>query len=282
MCSKAACARAASACASPAQLVEAATGSHLWADRYDGALDDMFDLQDQITLDVVGAIEPSVQQAEVERARRKRPENLDAYDHFLRALPHAWANHPAEAVKALEHLDAALRIDPDYGDGACLRGVVSARPVRPSDPRSGRPSVGRSITPAPRWRARPTIRRRLPALPLSSRCSIATTPAAQAALNRALAINPDSSLALANVPHRSMPLSADTTRRIEFADKASRSSPLDPLRYRADMGRGLAHLHTGRYADAIAAFQRAVEVAPRFGVARALLAAAYSLRWTHG
>ena len=71
-----------------AQLLEAETGAHLWADRYDGKLEDVFDLQDQITEKVVGVVEPSVRQSEIEHSRRKRPENLDAYDLYLRALPH--------------------------------------------------------------------------------------------------------------------------------------------------------------------------------------------------
>ena len=70
------------------QLVEAETGVHIWAERYDRPLDDIFTLQDEITLNVVGAIEPSLREAEIERVKRKRPENLDAYDLVLRALPH--------------------------------------------------------------------------------------------------------------------------------------------------------------------------------------------------
>jgi adenylate cyclase len=71
-----------------AQLVEAATGAHVWADRFDGALEDVFDLQDQITDRVVAAVEPSVQKSEIERSRQKRPDSLDAYDLYLRALPY--------------------------------------------------------------------------------------------------------------------------------------------------------------------------------------------------
>ena len=69
-----------------AQLIEAETGAHLWADRFDGALEDVFDLQDQITERVVGIVEPSLQRSEIERSRRKRPENLDAYDLYLARL----------------------------------------------------------------------------------------------------------------------------------------------------------------------------------------------------
>jgi adenylate cyclase len=85
-----------------AQLVEAETGTHLWADKYDGSVGDVFDLQDQITDSVIGIVEPSLRRSEIERSRRKRPESLDAYDLFLRAAPHAGANarsgaprHPA-------------------------------------------------------------------------------------------------------------------------------------------------------------------------------------------
>src|ERR1700684_2594816 len=71
-----------------AQLIEAETGTHLWADRYDGVLGDIFDLQDQITDRVVGIVEPSLRQSEIEHSRRRRPENLNAYDLHLRATPY--------------------------------------------------------------------------------------------------------------------------------------------------------------------------------------------------
>ena len=80
-----------------AQLIEAETGAHLWADKYDGALEDIFDLQDKITERVVGIVEPSVRKSEIERSLRKRPENLDAYDLVLRALPHMQARMPEGA-----------------------------------------------------------------------------------------------------------------------------------------------------------------------------------------
>jgi len=83
------------------QLIEAETGVHLWAERYDRPLDDVFALQDEITLNVVGAIEPSLREAEIERVKRKRPEILDAYDLVLRALPHVFLPMQAEAAKAM-------------------------------------------------------------------------------------------------------------------------------------------------------------------------------------
>ena len=70
------------------QLIDVSNGAHLWADRFDGGIEDIFDLQDQVTASVVGAIAPKLEQAEIERARRKRSDSLDAYDLYLRALPY--------------------------------------------------------------------------------------------------------------------------------------------------------------------------------------------------
>src|SRR5271163_1991448 len=97
-----------------AQLVEAETGAHLWADKFDGALEDVFDFQDQITDRVVGVVEPSVRRLEIERSRHKRPESLGAYDLFLRAQPHMQAHMPAGARIAIPLLEEALRLEPDY------------------------------------------------------------------------------------------------------------------------------------------------------------------------
>jgi TolB-like protein len=97
-----------------AQLVEAETGAHLWADKFDGASEDVFDLQDQITERVVAIVEPSVRKSEIERSRRKRPENLSAYDLYLRALPHVMTLSYADASVAAELLESALKLDPGY------------------------------------------------------------------------------------------------------------------------------------------------------------------------
>src|SRR5262249_51489455 len=70
-----------------ARLIDASSGNHLWADRYDVALTDIFEVQDQIVTDLVGALEPKLRATEVARARRKRPDTLDAFDLLLRALP---------------------------------------------------------------------------------------------------------------------------------------------------------------------------------------------------
>jgi adenylate cyclase len=97
-----------------AQLIDATTGAHLWADRYDGTVEDIFDLQDQITTSVVGAIQPSIRAAEIERARRKRPDSLNAYDLVMQALPHVWSLDATSNEVASRLLDEALKLDPTY------------------------------------------------------------------------------------------------------------------------------------------------------------------------
>ena len=97
------------------QLIDVATGAHVWAERYDRKSDDIFALQDEITLAVVGAIEPTLRLAEVERAKRKRPDNLDAYDLVLRAIPDVYSRMPEQSKKALEFLERAVELDPNYG-----------------------------------------------------------------------------------------------------------------------------------------------------------------------
>ena len=103
-----------------AQLIEAETGAHLWADRFDGAIDDVFELQDQITEQVVGIVEPSLQHSEIERARQKRPENLDAYDLYLRALPYSSTRQLADARIAADLLESALKLNPRYATAHAL------------------------------------------------------------------------------------------------------------------------------------------------------------------
>jgi adenylate cyclase len=97
------------------QLVDTATGAHLWADRFDGGLDDIFDLQDQMTENIVGAIAPAVEKAEIERAKRKPTESLDAYDHYLRGLANSYqlANRQANE-EALRLFNMAIKLDPDF------------------------------------------------------------------------------------------------------------------------------------------------------------------------
>jgi len=108
------------------QLIESATGTHLWADRFDGVLDDIFDLQDRVTTNVIGAILPQVERAEMDRAQRKPTESLHAYDYYLRALAASY-HHSREAnLEVIELTRLANGVDPDF-----------ARPARPAARRTG-------------------------------------------------------------------------------------------------------------------------------------------------
>ena len=96
------------------QLIDAATGVHLWADHFDGGLEDIFDLQDQITANVVGAIAPRLQQVEIERSKHKPTESLDAYDYYLRGIA-LYAKYTKETTdEALRLLSNAIELDPDF------------------------------------------------------------------------------------------------------------------------------------------------------------------------
>ena len=257
------------------QLIDTATGAHLWADRFEGALEDIFDLQDRVAASVVGAITPKLEQVEIERARRKHPERLDAYDHYLRALPHVWTNNPAEAPQAIEHLEAALQIQPDFPSARAFaswaRLLRYGRESRDSADRITAIEYARSV--------------------LQSGTDDATALAFAAftiallerdyrislgALARAVSLNPNSAIVLGLCATVNA-FAGQYDVALEFADKAIRYSPLDPWRHNPYMARGFAHLSAGRHDDAISAFHNASEAAPRFGVAQVFLAAAYSL-----
>lgn len=96
------------------QLIDATTGGHIWADRFDGDLEDVFELQDRVTESVIGAIQPKLQKAEIDRSRRKRPESMLAYDLYLRSLPHLYAFTPENCDEATSLLRQAVEMSPDY------------------------------------------------------------------------------------------------------------------------------------------------------------------------
>ena len=100
-----------------AQLIDATSGAHLWADRFDGSLEDVFDLQDQVSINVAGVIEPALRHAEIQRAGRKPTGNLDAYDLYLRALAESEKGEVG-LREAIALLKAALAIDPAYATAA--------------------------------------------------------------------------------------------------------------------------------------------------------------------
>ena len=222
------------------QLIEAATRAHLWADRFDGALDDVFDLQDRITESVVGALQPTLRQAEIERARRKPPASLDAYDYLLRALPLLIANTAAEAATAIQLLAEALRLSPDYAYAHALMAMAYGQIFR---------SAGGPEREQMRLKAVAHARR---AVALAGDDSTALAhagfillvtdqdvAAARAALDKAVALNANSASAYG---YRALVLAmaGEPEPAIEDAHRALRLSPLDATNYLPQMAMMIA------------------------------------------
>jgi TolB-like protein/class 3 adenylate cyclase len=106
-----------------AQLIDTSTGAHLWADRFDGATEDVFELQDQVTTSVVGAIAPTLEQAEIGRAVLKRTDSLEAYDHYMRGIAsvYRWTNEATS--EALRHYYKAIELDPKFALAHALAAI---------------------------------------------------------------------------------------------------------------------------------------------------------------
>jgi adenylate cyclase len=253
------------------QLVEAATGAHLWAEKFDGALADVFDLQDQITAGVVGAIEPSVRQAEIERARRKRVEKYDAYDLYLQALPHVWAHSREKVERGFDLLNAALRIDPAYAAAhGLLAWAFQQRFLRAGAHPSDREAA---------------ISHARIALSLDTDDTTALSlagfvvailerdhKAGIGATEKALLYNPNSAQALGyNALINSFAGRFDIA--LDRARQSVRLSPFDPVRYIPEMAICVAFFCSGRYVEAAEAARRAIQYNARFVPAWAMLAA---------
>lgn len=251
-----------------AQLIEAETGGHLWAERFDGSLADVFDLQDQITAGVVQAIEPSVQRAEIERAKRKRPENLDGYDLYLRALDQVCSFTPAGRSAALMMLDAAIALDPNYAEAHgvaafCLqqRFLWGGRAV---EDRSA--ALGHAEAVAGSRTDDATAL----AFAANAMSSLAGShDAAFALLDRALAHNP-SSVVAHSINALVNSVLARHDRAEDHAQRALRLSPFDPLRYIPQFVVASANLAAGDNEAALAGMRHALATNPSFMPARTL------------
>ena len=253
------------------QLIDASTGVHLWAERFDGALEDVFDLQDRVTESVVGALLPTLRRAEIERARRKPPANLDAYDYLLRAMPHLVANTPGEVGDAVRLLPEALRLDPDYAYAHALMANAQAQIYRSAAGEQRQKAQDIAIHHA----------RRAIALGADDSLTLANAgfillivgqdaAAARIALGTAVTLNPNSATALA---FSSLVLAAtgEPAGAIDHALRALRLSPLDPLGYLPYMGITIARLMLDESQAAVTAARRAIEINPRFPMAYAWL-----------
>ena len=254
------------------QLIEADSGAHLWADKYDGAIEEVFDLQDKITDAVVGIVEPSLKRAEIERVRRKRPEHLGAYDLYLRAVPYFASVMPEDVEAGMALLEEALRLDPNYAPAhAFMAWGLEMRVVRGGfDAADAAASLVHARAALVHGADDPT------ALAVASLVvlHLGHDPVAAAgAIARALSLNGSSATALyfGTLVHA---WSGDPATAEEHANRALRLSPFDPLGFQAHLAIGIVRLRERRFDIAAYHFANAAHANPRFSTAYAAQAGA--------
>jgi len=254
------------------QLIEAETRTHIWAERYDRAIDDIFAVQDEITISTVAAIEPTLRQAEIERAERKRPENLDAYDLVLRATPFSDTGMPEGALQALPFLERALALEPNYalahGQAALCNEILYVRAGRRDENRLAAIRHGHTAITLGPDDATALIYGGI-AIGLVEH----DRAVAQEAFEAALAISPSAARAYlwgALI----LGWGGEAEHAIEWGELGIRLSPLDPWITAALHGIFLGHFLRGRYEEATAAVRRAIRSKPDFSISHMMLAAA--------
>jgi TolB-like protein len=259
------------------QLVDAETGGHLWAERYEGALDDVFELQDRITESVVGAIAQELERAEIERAKRKPTENYDAYDYFLRGMASFHAGGPEGVDHAVSCFRKAVALDPDYASAYgmaawCLfwRRLNGWSADRAQDTAEGAQLARRAVD-------------------LGKNDAVALTRGGHALahftrdldtgidfLDKALVLN--SNLGAAWFLGGYLRIwRGEPDEAIERLEHAMRLSPLDPEMFRMRAGVAMAHLIAGRFDAARTWAEKAFRDVPLFGLAAAAIAASCAL-----
>ena len=256
-----------------AQLIGAATGAHLWADRFDGALEDIFDVQDRVTASVVGAIEPKLRTAEVDRARHKPTDSLDAYDLYLRALPNFHALTLAGNDQALKLLRHAVELDPSYALAAAMAAWCHAY----------RRAQGWAIDLT--TEAQEAVQWAQSALDADGDDPEVLHMAGfvlayvggdnetgSLLLERSLSINPNSAAAWSASGHIKGWL-GEPEAAVDHFSRAIRLSPLDPMLSTFYGGIAMAHFSAKRYASAVEWADKAVRIGPKFQPAYRWLAA---------
>jgi TolB-like protein/class 3 adenylate cyclase len=246
------------------QLIDTATGAHIWADRFDGALEDIFELQDRVASSVAGAIEPKLRQSEIERASRKPTANLTAYDLYLRAFAQSYRYTEEGVAEAVVLARQALAIDPSYAPAAALVGrcrVLQRQQgwgALSDEDIAEACRLARQALEAERddaetiWQAAWTL------FLLAGEAAMAA-----AALDRALALNPNAAHAWVTrgTIHawRNQPEAA-----IEALERARRLSPFDPYTFFiCALNIAFAHLAARRFELAIEWADRTLHDQPR-------------------
>ncbi|VIO70956.1 adenylate/guanylate cyclase domain-containing protein [Bradyrhizobium ivorense] len=207
------------------QLIDAVTGAHIWADRFERDLTDVFALQDEMTVAVVSAIQPKLLQTEIDLSARRRPENLTAYDFYLRAMQQYYLMTPEGLAEAIRLAHRALELDPRFGLVAALAGHCHMRNV----------IWGHAID--PQFDRKEAVR----------------------FLRLALSIDDGDSETLAWVSLISAYMVGDSESEVEMADRAV---ALNPNSYRAWHCRGQVYRIAGLPEEAVRSFERAIRLSP--------------------
>lgn len=259
------------------QLIEAATGTHLWAERFEGTLGDLFELQDQIAESVVGAISPQLERAEIERAKRKPTESLDAYDYYLRGMARLH-NGTREAIgAALPLFHRAIELDPEFA--SAYSGAAWCHFWRKLN----------GWMDNPQEEAAEGVRLARLAVELGRDDAVALTRAGHALghlagdldggiaiIDRARLLNPNFAPAWFLGAFLRI-FRGETESAMEDLAHAVRLSPLDPEMFRMQAGIALAHFCAGRFDAAAAAAEKALGNLPDLLIALTLLAASQAL-----
>jgi adenylate cyclase len=244
------------------QLIEAATGAHIWADRFERDMTDIFALQDDITLAVVSAIQPKLFQAEIALATRRRPEDLTAYDFYLRAIQQAVPSTREGLAEALRLVQRALELDPGFAGAAALAGACHMENVLRNyaiDPQFGRKEAIRLMRLALR-------------LDDGDPGTLATAASISALLvgdceteiemaDRAVTLNPNSYQTW-NCRGWVYKVAGQPEEAIRSFERAMRMSPVDPQQFTALTGMGFAFIELRRFDEAIIAGKKAQRHSP--------------------
>ena len=256
------------------QLIDATTGNHVWSNRYEGEVSDIFDLQDRVTEAVVGAIEPNITLTEIERAKRKRPDSLTAYDFALSALPAIWSQDRETTEEGLRFAERAMDLDPNYGLPRAIAAWCYAQRLsylRTTNLPEDRNSANRLAANAVRLESNDAL-----VLTCSGAAYSITGEHARAQdlIGKALMLDPNSAWAW----HRSGWLNifiCRPDRAIDDFQRAIRLSPVDPLMFNMLIGTGGAHFTRGDYVEAVYWIEKGLREKPDAVWANRLLSASY-------
>src|SRR5262249_47869019 len=255
------------------QLIDASTAAHLWAGRFDGRLEDIFDLQDQVTASVVGAIAPKLEQAEIERVRRKPTESLDAYDYYLRGLAALGQWTKAGISEALSLFNRAVELDPQFASSYAMAAqcYVQRKAI------DGVADSAREIAEAAQLARRAAELGEDDAVALCmAGLSLATVGGdlddGAALIDRALLLNPNLAVAWSHSGWLKIYL-GEPEVATEHLARAMRLSPHDPSIAYMQIGAACANFLAGRHAEALSWAEAGARGRPNFGPALRALAA---------